>query len=346
MQKERPIIYKDRNEAPESAKIIDAYHSALEELFFIENPHIRKGSSQAEQPLKEFITNSKIEGVWIYYPWRDLLVYTLPEELYFKLRTARNRNIITEQEQGLYRNIAVGVAGLSVGSAVLSSLVVSGGPKTIKIADFDVVEVSNLNRIRAKLPDVGASKCLVAGREVWELDPFADVHLWDKGVSIDTLEEFIIGTPKLDVFIDEMDNIEMKTAARFICKQARIPLLMATDNGDGVIVDVERFDLEQEQVPFHGLIGDRKPDDVKNLPPNEWIELVEKIIGKEHMPERHKESLTEIGKTLSGVPQLGTDALTAGAIISLAVRKIANKEPLSSGKYVFDAGSVLRKSVL
>jgi len=60
--------------------------------------------------------------------------------------------------------------------------------------------------------------------------------LWRRGVQRDDLEEFIEGSPRLDVFVDEMDNIELKVAARVACKKARVPVVMATDNGDGIIV--------------------------------------------------------------------------------------------------------------
>ena len=98
--------------------------------------------------------------------------------------------------------------------------------------------------MNAKLSDVGMNKTVVSAREVWELDPFAELHVWDSGVNKENLEDFILGEPKIDIFIDEMDSLSLKAMARFICKKARIPVLMATDNGDEVLLDIERFDLK------------------------------------------------------------------------------------------------------
>lgn len=334
MKANKPTILASDKNIPAGAAIIDAFENSLKELFFIRNPQYRKGMSEVEKPLAGFIADFKGKEIWIHYPWRNIAVKCIPEEPYFELRTARNRNIITKEEQENYRRISAGIAGLSVGSGVLDALVVSGGPKALKIADFDVVEASNLNRIKAKLTDVGENKIEVAARGVWELDPFADLCLYDSGVNAGNLEEFIIGSPKLNIFIDEMDSIDIKIAARLICKKAGIPVLMATDNGDAVILDVERFDLEPERQLFHGLIGDIKPEEARKLPLKEWIKLAGRMIGPEYLPKRMQESVLEIGKTIAGVPQLGATAMMAGSAISFAVRRISNEQEMPSGRYV------------
>src|SRR3972149_11320967 len=163
---EKPRIINSKEDIPATKKIIDAFTSGVGELFFVENPRLKKNMPEALGALGEFLKNHGISDVWIYYPWLDTAVRCLPEDLYFKLRTARNRNIITDEEQKNYRNAKVGVVGLSVGSAIVSALVMSGGPKVLKIADFDEVEISNLNRIKAKLTDVGVNKTTVLAREV------------------------------------------------------------------------------------------------------------------------------------------------------------------------------------
>src|SRR3989344_8420174 len=250
-----PKFFEKESDLPKGTKKIHAFQGCLEELFFVDNPRWKKGMSEAEVPLAEFIKSNNEPGLWVYYSWSSVAVHMVSEDLYFKLRTARNRNLITNEEQNNYRQMKVGVAGLSVGSGIVSALVTSGGPKTIKIADFDVIEASNLNRIRARLEDIGRSKVQVAAQQIWELDPFADVHIWDRGVTKDNLEDFLAGNPRLNVFIDEMDSLDLKILARAICREKGIPVIMVTDNGDTVILDVERFDLESQRQLFHGLAG-------------------------------------------------------------------------------------------
>ena len=329
----RPTVFRDKNSIPSDSLLIDAFSSAVKELFFIENPHLKPAMPEAKESLELYLNTHGAGAIWVYYPWNGKVVKSLSEDLYFKLRTARNRNIITEEEQKKYRGAKVGIAGLSVGSAILSALVSTGGPRIIKIADFDVVEISNLNRIRAKLFDVGTNKTTVAAREAWELDPFADLYLYPDGLKKDILEEFILGEPRLDIFLDEMDNLELKFLARQICKKNKIPVVMATDNGDGVILDVERFDLEPERPIFHGLVKEEELQNLVTSDYKKWIEIANKIIGFEYLSERVKNSLLQIGKTIASVPQVGSAAMMAGAAVSYVVRQIANREPFESGKY-------------
>ena len=329
-----PKFFEKESDLPEGAKKINALQGCLEELFFVGNPKWKKGTPEALEPLSEFIKSNSDPGLWVYYPWSHVAVHMVREDLYFKLRTARNHNLITSEEQDKYHQMKVGIAGLSVGSGIVSALVTSGGPKTIKIADFDVIEASNLNRIRACLEDLGSSKVQVASRQIWELDPFADVHIWDRGVTKDNLDDFLAGNPRLDVFIDEMDSLDLKISARVICRENGIPVVMATDNGDTVILDVERFDLEPKRLFFHGLAGNLSPDDCKDMTREKWLRLSTQIIGPDFMTPELQNSILQIGTSLGGVPQLGTTAGVAGAAASFVIRRIANGYEMPSGRYI------------
>src|SRR3954470_11734486 len=114
------------------------------------------------------------EGVWFYYPWRRTLVHVLPRELHRELRFDRNHYAITTQEQERLLGLTVCVAGLSVGRAVVTTLVHEGVGGELRLADFDVLDLSNLNRITGGVADVGVSKVVLAAREVAELDPYVN----------------------------------------------------------------------------------------------------------------------------------------------------------------------------
>ncbi|MEO8065557.1 MAG: ThiF family adenylyltransferase [Candidatus Doudnabacteria bacterium] len=331
---EPPRIFKDKKDAPANAKVIDAFSSSLTELFFIAHPHLKKGMPEVDAELQKYLEANTIPDIWIYYPETNTLVRTLPEEEYFRLRTARNRDLISEQEQNNFRSITVGIAGLSVGSSVLNILVLSGGPKVLKIADFDTLEVSNLNRIRAGLADVGTNKTEIAAREVWELDPFAQLKLYHDGLNKENIEEFILGEPRLGVFVDAMDSIDLKILARLICKKNKIPVLSATDNGDSVILDIERFDLEPGREIFHGLVKDIEQLDLDHLDYKSWLNLAAQIVGPEYLTESMQDSVLKIGKSLASVPQLGASAAIGGSACSFAIRRIANKQALNSGRSI------------
>jgi hypothetical protein len=340
----KPKVVRLQKALPRDTKLVEALAMSQMELFKIRHPRLAKQKVEHLPEWSRFLTELKGKDRWIYWPDEKIAVHMLMEELYFELRTARNKNLINLEEQRAYRDTVVGIAGLSVGSSILSALVTSGGPKTIKLADFDVLEPTNLNRIRGGLADLGLRKIDIAAREVWKLDPFAGLRLYPQGLTETSLTEFILGEPRLDIFIDEMDNLALKVAARVLAKRKRIPVIMATDNGDGILLDVERFDLEPKRPLFHGLIKNLTVREARQATGAKWVAMVEKLIGGPWMPPRHKASLGELGKTLAGVPQLGTDAMTAGALVSLAVRKIAHGDALKSGRYIIDMNRILAKS--
>jgi molybdopterin/thiamine biosynthesis adenylyltransferase len=328
----KPIFFNTEDEIPKGVRKINTLPSALKELFFVENPHLKKSDADALKLANNFALKNDYKELWVYYPWLNLCVKIPSEDGYFKLRTARNRNLITEDEQVTYRNVKVGIAGLSVGYSILASLVSTGGPKMIKIADFDELEISNLNRIRATLPDIGTNKAHIAARKALELDPFIDFEIWDTGLDESSLNAFLL-KPKLDIFIDEMDDIYLKAIARNICKENKIPVLMATDNVDGSILDVERFDLEPDRPIFHGNVPELEGRAPNKPLPDDWVRLFHLIVDTSLLPKRLIDSMQLIGKTLSGGPQLDTGASISGASVAYAVRQIAIGELLTSGKY-------------
>lgn len=330
----------NQNQLPDGVPVVDAYTSALKELFSIEHPELKREDPSRPALLETFMQSNQLPERFVYYPWRNVVMRTVDEQIYFKLRTARNRTIITEAEQAAYRECAVGVVGLSVGSSAIRALVASGGPRKLKIADFDDLEITNLNRISAGLPDVGQNKTDITARYVWELDPDAQLELWREGVTAENLEQFIT-QPKLDVFVDEMDNLALKFQAREICRKAKVPVIMATDNGDSVILDVERFDLEPDREFFHGLVPGVTTDIVSHMPFQEWLRVATKIVGPDFLTDRMQQAIMSIGRTIIAVPQLGPTAAMAGAGIAYAVRAIANKADLPSGRYEYGLDSTL-----
>ena len=107
---QRPVILKQGNYTKQSLaewkdrlKIwqeIDLYKEQLEELFEIDNPE-KIHQSDIHDSVKGFVDKhaSEEHGDWVYYPWSGLLIHTVTEDDYFRLRTNRNQNIITAAEQ-------------------------------------------------------------------------------------------------------------------------------------------------------------------------------------------------------------------------------------------------------
>ena len=61
----------------------------------------------------------------------------------------------------------------------------------LRLADFDVLELSNLNRVPATVFDLGVNKAKVAARRVAEVDPYLPVHVLDDGLTFDNADSFV-----------------------------------------------------------------------------------------------------------------------------------------------------------
>lgn len=321
-------------------KIIDEIEQQLEELFFIRHP-AKKPDQITKQEIfsysKQILKGEEIKyfGTWVYYPWNGYLVHFLPEKLHTELRTARNRNLITKEEQDKFYNAKVGISGLSVGNSVAATLLHSGGPKFMRLADFDTLAASNTNRIRSGFINLGLKKIEIVVREIYEVNPYANLLLFPKGLSLDSIENFLLFPKPLDVLVDEMDNIYLKIKIRLLARKYKIPVVMAADNGDGVVLDIERYDLDGNYPLFH---GDVPEDELMKVTPDfpkfEAARIITRWVHPENVAYGMQKSLLELGKTLYTWPQLGTAAFMAGCCVSYAVRNIINGEPIKSGKYI------------
>ncbi|WP_373863327.1 ThiF family adenylyltransferase [Rhodococcus marinonascens] len=149
--------------------------------------------------------------VWAYYSWRRTAVRVLGPNSFRLLRLDRNRNKITASEQDRLRDITVGIVGLSVGHAVALALTLEGACGALRLADFDVLELSNLNRVPGTVFDLGVNKAVVAARRIAEIDPYIAVTLWEDGLNTESVAEFLKGA---DVVIDECDSLDVKVSLR------------------------------------------------------------------------------------------------------------------------------------
>src|SRR5207253_859960 len=86
-------------------------------------------------------------GVWIFFPWSGRLVHLLDEEEFVELRTNRNMYKITPEERTVLSTKKIGVIGLSVGQSIALTLAMERSFGEIRLADFDTLDLSNLNRI-------------------------------------------------------------------------------------------------------------------------------------------------------------------------------------------------------
>lgn len=313
--------------------VVDDYREQQHELFQIKNPTLVYAPNFSEE-FEKYLNNLKARrplwqhGRWVYFPWISTIVHILDEADFQKVRTARNRNLITNEEQKQYYDAVVGIAGLSVGNSVALSLVLQGGARRIRLADHDSLALSNMNRIRSSVEYLGLRKVEMAARQIYLMNPYSEIELFPDGLSKENIDRFFAGPPKLDVIADEVDNIAIKYLIREQARKHKVPIVMGADNGDNAIIDIERHDLDPATPFFHGALGDVTYDELTKLDKFGIGKTITKMLGPENVTIRMQQSLLEMGKTIVSWPQLGGAALLNGIALAYCIRKIVNKQPV------------------
>lgn len=268
---------------------------------------------------------------WIYYPWRNCVAHILGPESFWKVRLDRNRHQITREEQRRLRTRTVGVVGLSVGHAIAHTIALEGLVGTLRLADFDDLELSNLNRVPATVLDLGLNKAVVCARRLLEVDPYINLEIHERGLHDDNAQPFMTG---LDLLIEECDSLDWKVRLRELAREHRVPTLMATS--DGGLLDIERFDLDPERPLFHGLLGDIDASPLRDLSSEDNVPFALSMLGGDRISPKLAASLIEIGQTIETWPQLGSAVTLGAAQVAHATRRIGLGQDLPSGRVRLD----------
>ncbi len=324
----------------------DTLAEQLRDLVAAREPWHRLGPEELDTRVRTLLEGRPLEeaGRWVYYPWSRRLVHLLAEAEYRELRTDRNRNKLTREEQERLRRCRIGVAGLSVGMATAVTLALEGVGGAFHLADFDTLALSNLNRLRAGAQDLGVNKAVLAARQLFELDPYLDVTLFTRGVEEASLDAFLglaPGARRLDLLVEECDDLLMKLRLRERAREARMPVLMETS--DRGMVDVERFDLEPSRPILHGLVGDVRSEQLRGATPKEKLPVVLKILDERRLSPRMAATLPEIGKTVSTWPQLASAVALGGAVATDTARRLLLGGMNGSGRFYVDLEQLVRE---
>ena len=290
---------------------------------------LRAELAKVRPPLGDAVVSAPAH--WAWFPWRRTLVSVPPAAAFRRLRLDRNRNKITQAEQDRFAGLRIGVVGLSVGHAIAHTLAQEGLCGSLRLADLDSIELSNLNRIPASVCDLGVNKAVVVARRVAELDPYLPTEVFPEGLTEECIGEFFEG---LDLVIEECDSLDMKVRIREKARECGIPVLMETS--DRGLFDVERFDLERGRPLFHGLLGDVTPDTLRGLSTTDKAPHVMRILQTGQLSARMAASMVEIDRTVSTWPQLAGDVQLGGATVAAAVRRFGRGEDLPSGRIRVD----------
>ena len=137
---------------------------------------------------------------------------------------------------------------------------------------------------------------------------------------------------------DEVDDFRLKVQLRLMAQLHRKPLLMATNLGDRVLIDVERWDRPQDGLrPFNGQLDGVSVQDLMRtgLAPEDASRFAAQVIGVDNVPLRALASLPLVNRELAGRPQVASTASMAAGLAAMAARAVLLDAPLLSGRYRF-----------
>lgn len=350
-----PLILQYKNQA-DSIKLnslvndehvtkFDTIKLQIADLIHVRNPSKTYLAKEMKENIEQHLSGlDPIEyGCWIYYPWCKRLVHTLPEQQFIEVRTNRNLHKITVQEQQILAKKRVGIIGLSVGQSVALTMAIERACGELVIADFDTLELSNLNRIRSGIHNIGLSKVAMVAREIAEIDPYLKVTCYSEGIHAGNLSEFLSYPTNLDVLIDECDSLNIKIEARKEARKLGIPVLM--DTSDRGLLDIERFDVEPSRPLFHGCIKDMESEKFEDLTVDQRLSIIAQIVGANTVSSRLKASVLEMGFSNRAWPQLASAVALGGSVVTDTARRIMLNESVVSGRYYIDiAEKILKKA--
>lgn len=322
--------------------IMDEIDGQLRELIKSNNPSVKIKSEEYPALVEKHLDghNKYDYGVWAFYPWHNRLIHLLDEMEFVEVRTNRNRYKITREEQQLLSRKKIGIIGLSVGQSIALTLAMERTCGELRLADFDTVELSNLNRIRTGLHNLGLMKTVIAAREISEIDPYLKVSIFNEGLTKENIDGFFTEGGNLDLLVEVCDGLDVKILSRFKARELKVPVVM--DTNDRGMLDVERFDLEPHRPILHGLAGDLEPSRISGLTNEEKIPYILTMIGAETISTRLKASMLEVEQSINTWPQLASSVALGGAITTDVCRSIFLNQFHDSGRYYIDINEIIK----
>ncbi len=120
-----------------------------------------------------------------------------------------------------------GIGG--VGSFVAEALVRTGLGRIVLI-DYDIIDITNINRqIHATRKTVGLSKVVAMKERILDINPEIDVVIYKKKYNKETKEELLAN---YDYVVDAIDMVSSKLDLICECKNRKIPIISSMGAGN------------------------------------------------------------------------------------------------------------------
>lgn len=293
-------------------------------------------------------------GVYVYYPEKNDLVRYCDPYWHRIVSVASNSKLLTDpggklswkEIRNIFDKTTIAIAGCSVGNGIIHTTVMDIRPGGVKIADKSLYKMENINRVRLGYWDIVfpnsrrrsfsdlllKNKAWVTAEQIYAIDPFVNIYIYAEGVQPDNIQRFfggVKGEPSADLVIEEADDPRIKILIREEARKRRIPVVMASDLGSAVQVDILRYD-QNFKLPLAYGKSDKEvyagldafyanPSGHKS-----FMNLLDILIGKDYRQGEFKKILegkSEI-PTSTIAPQIASTVALSGALIAETVARL------------------------
>ncbi len=143
----------------------------------------------------------------------------------------RQEILLGESSTETLKNSTVAVVGLGgVGGAAVEALV-RAGVSNIIIADYDTVDITNLNRqIMTTYNDIGKLKTDVTKKRLLAINPSLNITKLDIKVSAETIDEVFDLDP--DFIVDAIDMVSSKLLLIETANNKNVPIISSMGTGN------------------------------------------------------------------------------------------------------------------
>lgn len=295
-------------------------------------------------------------GCYVYYPSSGDIALVAPPNLHKLALITSNSSLYLdpkmekswEEVRDIFGHLVFAVAGASVGNGIFYWTIRDILPAAGKIADHNPFKVSNAGRVRLGYRNIVWSKAMQesqfspwglrnkaveAVQQVHELDPYMDLRAYFEGVNEQNVDSFIGGNriePKANIVVEETDNPDAKVLIREKCREHHCRVIMASDEGSSVQIDIRNFDINPHATLAYGVSDEelyQRQDDSRQKPGDReaFLKFADSLIGNDYKGRGEFGGLIQgrIPKLFASIPQLGSTACMAGGIVAEVIARTA-----------------------
>lgn len=231
---------------------------------------------------------------------------------FYSERTKRNHfwtQGLSGQEE--IRKLKVGVAGLGGMGSNIAEILARLGVGTLRLADPDTIEVTNLNRqVIANINTVGQKKIDACVNEIMTIDPGIALQKFPMGITKENADSFV---EDMDVIINEIDVLHIPEQLYLLNAARKKGIFVYTTLVVGVGVRLYKFS------PF----SDFTPEDFfGNLVTNPNIDNLIRVFGTplpNYLKDHNLESFKAEIETNGGIPIFGASTYLGQSLLAIRV---------------------------